>query len=325
MYGGVFIAGKDNTVRLSGIPVALARCVDKELPIFLNPDAGRGSANYAAVEEAFEVVGARPVLHVTDGAHMRDAIRVAIDSGAGVIGVAGGDGTVSSAASALVGAQAALLPIPFGTHNHFASRSGIPTIAAAAHAWKAGLIRPVHVGSVDHCMFVNNASCGFYPHMLRHRDRLERVLPRAVAIWLAGMRVLLELPMMRIEVGTPTEQRNLRTPALWVGIGCNSLRLPEPGYAVAEDAVLEAVWGRAETRRAVVALSLRLMRHLKRGLEPGDEKLDVVRARRLTLRSSRSIDIALDGEPFRMRPPLRFELRENALRVVCLIDSAAAS
>ena len=246
-------------------------------------------------------------------------MRAAVEAGAPIIGAAGGDGTISSAANVLAGTETALLPIPLGTLNHFAMRYGVSSVAAAVHAWKRRSIKEIHVGAVGDLIFVNNASVGFYPHLIRHREKLERVLPRMAAMWLAGFRVLAELPMLRMEVHTGSDRHEIRTPALWVGIGRNSLRMPLPGDADVEEAVLEAVWGRADKRRRVVALSFRLARHIKRGLEPRDRDLDVLRMRDFTLRASDPIDIALDGEAFRLTTPLRFEMRENGLRVVVLV------
>lgn len=305
-----------------GTPVAFVQCVATQLPIFLNPGAGRGAAaEQDALREAFLAVGADPVIHILDG-NARERIAAAVAAGAPIIGAAGGDGTISTAAGVLAGTGSALLPIPLGTLNHFSKRYGLPTLEAAVHAWERASIKTVHVGSVNDRIFVNNASCGFYPHMVRHREWLERALPRLPAMWLAGLRVLIEMPMLRLNVETTGERREVRTPALWVGIGRNSLRLPLPGDAEVSEIALEAVWGRAQTRLGIIALSFRLLAHLKKGLEPRDEALDVMRTRNFVLRSARPIDVALDGEPFRLETPLRFEIREAALRVVVLVAPA---
>lgn len=297
--------------------------VQTDLPIFLNPGAGKGAAaEQAALEKAFEAVGARPSIRVLPGRELQAAVRAAVAAGVPVVGAAGGDGTVSSVANILAGTNTALLPVPMGTLNHFAIRYGIPSVAAAAHAWQLHSVRAVHIAEINDRIFLNNASVGFYPHMVRHREKFERVLPRMAAMWLAGMRVLAELPMLRMVVDTGSDHHEARTPALWVGIGRNSLRLPLPGDGDVEEAVLEAVWGRADKRRSVVALSFRLLSHLKKGLEPRDDELDVVRARNFVLTATDPVDIALDGEPFRLETPLRFGIRENGLRVIVLVAPA---
>src|SRR5688572_14980624 len=136
--------------------------VETDLPIFLNPRAGRGAvAEQPALERAFTAVGANPIVRVLPGNELRNAMREAVAAGAPIIGAAGGDGTISSAASAIAGSQSALLPIPLGTLNHFAMRYGVSSIDAAAHAWERKSIQQIHVGEVGDLIFVNNASVGF--------------------------------------------------------------------------------------------------------------------------------------------------------------------
>jgi diacylglycerol kinase family enzyme len=287
-----------------------------DIPIFLNPGAGkRSDAEREALVAAFIAAGARPDIRESKDA----AIRAAVEAGVPVVGAAGGDGTISAVANIVAGTDTALLPIPLGTLNHFSKRYGNTTIEAAAQAWKNGVHAAINTGSVNGRIFVNNASCGFYPHAVRHREHLERWLSRLPAMWLAGLRVLIELPLMETTVEVGHMQQRLRTPALWVGIGRNSLRLPVPGDAENEGDVLEMVSGRAETRRAILLMGLRLFRHLKRGLQPEAANLAVHRAREFKLHSRRPIDIALDGEPFRMDGPLEFVLRQDALKVVGLV------
>ena len=275
------------------------------------------------MREAFRAAGVEIDLRIMKPAEIEKAIRAEAEAGAELIGAAGGDGTLSAAANALTGTASALLPIPLGTLNHFSNRYAIGSIEAAVHAYERRHITQVHVGALNERIFVNNASCGFYPHVVRHRDNIERVLPRVPSMLLAGIRVLVAWPMMKLKLEIGGMQKQLRTPALWVGIGRNSLRLPVPGDAEVEGNVLEIVAGRADSRRHIVRLAVRLLWHLRRGLEPQGRDLVVEHASAFTLNAPHPIDVALDGEAFRMRGPLKFALRPNALRVVCLVASGS--
>ena len=292
-----------------------------DLPIFLNPHAG-SSNKREELEQRFRESGAHIEIIEAEGPGFQARMRALVAAGVPAIGIAGGDGTMSAAASILAGSETSLLPIPLGTFNHFAKRYGVLSIEAAVHAWQQAAPHRIHVGAVNERVFINNASCGFYPRAVRLRNNLEKVVPRAAAMWLAGSNVLLRLRLLEIQLDAQGRERRLRTPALWVGIGVNSLRLPAPGDAPLPHPVLEAVSGRAHTRLQVVALGFRLFRHLKRGLEPRDEKLEVVRARHFTITAPKPIDIALDGEPLKLRGPLDFTIRENALKVLALVAPA---
>lgn len=299
-----------------------SNAVPASFPIFLNPHAGRGAnAEQEALRSAFQEVRVEPDIRIVVPAQIEAALRAATTNG-GVIGVAGGDGTISSAANALSGSAATLLPIPLGTLNHFCKRYRIDSVAAAVQAYRSGNAVTVPVGVVNQRVFINNASCGFYPHLVRHRERIERLLPRLPAMWLAGLRVLLELPMLHVEIDIHGGRRQLRTPALWVGIGRNSLRLPEHDEPDVNGAnLLEIVAGRAETRRDLLRLGVRLLRHLRQGLEPRAPGLVVEHAAHFVLQARHAVDIALDGEPIRMRTPLTFAFRDNALRLLCLVGT----
>jgi diacylglycerol kinase family enzyme len=291
------------------------------LPVILNPTAGRGAEREAdALRDAFSAVGTTAEIHVVPGPEVQQRVKALTEARVPVIAIAGGDGTLSSATSILARSESALLPIPLGTRNHFAQRYGLPTVAAAVHAWERHHAHPVPVGFMNDVAFINNASCGFYPHLVRRRDRLERAIPRGVAGWVAGWIVLAQLPLMRLEITAGTERRLLKTPALWVGIGKNSLRLPRPGDVVREGNVLEMVTPTTQRRTRLIGLMMRTMVKLKRGAEtPEDAELDVLHAAAFTLDSPHRIDVGIDGEPNRFRPPLSFRYVADGLKVLCLV------
>jgi diacylglycerol kinase family enzyme len=65
---------------------------------------------------------------------------------------------------------------------------------------------------------------------------------------------------------------------------------------------------------------VRTMIKLKRGARtPEDRALEVFHAGRFSLDSPHRIDVGLDGEPYRVRPPLHFRFEPHALKVLCLV------
>jgi diacylglycerol kinase family enzyme len=291
------------------------------LPIILNPHAGRGAEREAdALRAVFASVGTNAQIHVVPGPEVKERVRALVQAHVPFVGVAGGDGTISTAAGILMRSQTALLPIPLGTMNHFAQRYGVPTVEAAVHAWERRKAHTVPIGCMNDIAFINNASCGFYPQLVRRRDRLEKGIPRGVANWIAGWIILAQLPLMRLEITAGEERRRFKTPALWVGINKNSLRLPSPGDAVREGHVLEIVTPTTQKRTELIALMTRTMVKLKRGAEtPQDRLLEVLHAAAFTLESPHRVDVATDGEPHRVRSPLVFRYERTGLKVLCLV------
>jgi diacylglycerol kinase family enzyme len=293
----------------------------EQLPLILNPHAGRGATREAdALRTAFAAAGTNAEVQVVEGLRIQEVARSMARAGAPVIAVAGGDGTISSAANALAGTSTALLPVPLGTLNHFAGRYGVPTVEAAVHAFQRSQPHDVPLGFLNDVAFINNASCGFYPHVVRSRDAMERMLPRPVAFWIAGLMMLARMPLMRLELALDNDSKQLLTPALWVGLGRDSLRLHQPGDAVHEGDVLEIVTPTTQRRAATVALMMRTLFKLKRGAHtPEDRALDVFHAASFTLDSPHRIDVGLDGEAHRLRPPLHFRFERRGVKVLCLV------
>ena len=135
--------------------------------VVMNPRSGGGKvARFRLVERA-QAAGAQVRLTDPD----RDPAllaRAAIAEGATVLGVAGGDGTVSAVAAVAAEAQRPLVVIPAGTRNHFARDLGLDlrNPASALAALNGGDVIPVDLGRVGSRVFVNNVSFGAYADAL---------------------------------------------------------------------------------------------------------------------------------------------------------------
>lgn len=102
-------------------------------------------------------------------------LRRAVDDGADLLGVAGGDGTLGVAAGVAVERSVPLLVIPAGTRNHFAMDLGLdrahPDRALDALIDAEELL--VDVGDADGRRFVNTASFGAYAAIVERPDYRE--------------------------------------------------------------------------------------------------------------------------------------------------------
>ncbi len=289
----------------------------RPIPILLNPLAGHAAQRgEAALLSALERAGVAARVRTVGAAGLAEAVAQERRAGARVIGVAGGDGTVSTAASVLGGTGTVLAPIPLGTLNHFARRLGLTDVEAAARALAAGRTTRVPLGAVGERRFLNNASCGAYPHLVRHREALRRWLGKWPAATVAGARVLASLETLKVWLELPEATLARQVPGLWIGLGRGSFRLP--GHEQVGDAprVLEVVLPHARSRRGLVWLGLRVLWRLLQGEPPRTSGLEILHAPAVVLESARTIDVALDGEPLRLRPPLEFRILPEALEVI---------
>jgi diacylglycerol kinase family enzyme len=138
-------------------------------------------------------------------------VKLAIKNGAKAIGVAGGDGTINSIASVLVGTKIPLLVIPFGTLNHFARDIGVPTkLEEALDLFETGQPLTIDVGEVNGHYFLNNSSVGIYSRLVNEREKHEKHLGKWLAFALAGWNVLRHPRLVHIKLDIEGQTQDLK-------------------------------------------------------------------------------------------------------------------
>ncbi|MDB5705599.1 MAG: diacylglycerol kinase family lipid kinase [Sphingomonas bacterium] len=277
--------------------------------------AGDGLAD--TLTAAFAKAGAVADIRIVEGDKIADTVREA--SKAGRIVVAGGDGTIAGAVQALEGIDCKLALLPLGTLNHLARDLGIPAdLDEAAVLAVSGEARRIDLGTVNDIRFVNNASIGLYPSMVRRRDALRERhgWPKWVATIPAAWRTLGEFREHRMRLDLGEDERRVAAPLLFVGnnryeldagrVGCRA-SLSEgvlSVFVVAKHSRAQLIWfglraivGRADPHADFVTLGDRTALTV----EIDDDR----------------IEIALDGELRQLASPLRFEILPGAMSVVC--------
>ncbi|MFI5393232.1 MAG: diacylglycerol/lipid kinase family protein [Myxococcota bacterium] len=97
--------------------------------------------------------------------------KLALEEGADLVMVWGGDGTVQRCVDALAGSDVPIAIIPAGTANLFASNLGIPKdIAKAVRIGLHGERRPIDVGRINGERFAVMAGAGLDAAMIRDAD-----------------------------------------------------------------------------------------------------------------------------------------------------------
>lgn len=286
--------------------------------------AKKGDALPKALEQAFAAAGTTADISLLDAKQIPDAIEAAAKTGRVI--VAGGDGTAAGAAQILAGSDTELGLLPLGTLNHLTRDLGIPAdLSEAADIAVNGQPAAIDVGEVNGRVFVNNASIGLYPLMVRKREGLRRAKgwPKWLSTLPAAFAVLERLPHHRLRLDWGKGERAIVTPLLFVGNNVYSLDRGEVGKrGTLTDGKL-SVYAIARRRRpALIWFALRaLVGRAERSLD--FETLGECET--LTVRSSSgSIEIALDGELRRMDSPLEFRIRPGALTVMTPSDAPQA-
>jgi len=251
------------------------------------------------------------------GSELLPATRKAVEDGFDMIVAAGGDGTVSGVASVLRGSGVTMGILPLGTFNYFARSLDIPTeIPAAIDLLCDGAARPVRIARINDRVFLNNASLGAYPAILKTREDVYRRWGRRriAAYWSVLLTlVTLRRPLrVRIEAGDQVLDR--RTPLIFAVN--NAFQLNQIGLQGQED-IAEgrlALFIAPDTNRWGM---LRNALMLALGLAEREKEFDFIAADRIRIiNNERKHDIACDGERDRMKAPYDLRVIENELKVV---------
>lgn len=131
--------------------------------LIANPDAG-GESGRAAREIAARLTACGREVAVEEARRLGDIREAARTTRAGVLLVAGGDGSINQAVAGLLdrpGPRPALGIVPAGTANVLAQELGLPPAGAAlAQIFARGATRPLHVGLANGRPFTLMASAG---------------------------------------------------------------------------------------------------------------------------------------------------------------------
>ncbi len=275
------------------------------LVIAVNPRSGPDDVNPA--DEVRERLPRAEVVELGEDDDMAELLHAAAER-AQAFGVAGGDGSVATAAKVALEHQLPLAVVPAGTLNHFARDVGIETVDAAVEAINSGAGVAVDVATVGGVPFLNTASIGSYPEMVERREAFETRFGKWPALFLAAVSVLRTQRPVQLELnGKPAK--------LWILFVGNCAYTPR-GLSPAwrprlEDGLLDVQYLRADkrfsrARLALTALAATDKSRMYRQLEVSE----------LTVRSlDGPVQVARDGEPGDEAVEFRFEKTPRRLVV----------
>ena len=290
------------------------------VPVLLNCNAGAAGSDPKIgekVADALAKAGFDAEVELIDGGKCEVRCRALVERGARLIVVGGGDGTVSAAASALVGSETLLGILPVGTLNHFARDLGISTnIEEAIKLIASRPERRVDVAEMNDRLFINNSAIGLYPLMVIDRD-LQRVRlgrSKRLAMIVASLRTLARFNHQRLTLTVNDQQARIDTPLLFVGNNEYRTDIGAAGQRESiEDGELSVYVMRKKTRRGLIAASIRSLLNRSRP----DDMVRIEGVERLCVSSrKRQLAVSLDGEVVRAKPPLDYKIRKKALRVI---------
>ena len=288
------------------------------LCVLANPGSGRASRDGSAIDKAMAVFGPDvPLRRLTEGQTFADAVKQALADGFTTIVAAGGDGTVTGIAQALIGTDANLAILPLGTFNFVSRGLGLSEDPeAAARAILAGHPHRISVGMVNDQLFLNNVSLGLYPRILSEREAMYARYGRfrILAYWTVLATIIRAQRTPRMTIETEDGTRSLSTPLIFIARSAYQLeRFGLSGADIISDDRFAVFVARSGTRWHLIKLAF----HLARKRLVAGTDVELFSAHSLTIRTPRRRPrVAFDGEKRRMLAPLEFEIRPDALSII---------
>ena len=288
---------------------------------FLNASCG----NAEKAREALSTAGFE--LDVVQPADMEKRLTQAIEGETKRILVAGGDGTIATAASLVAQTDIELAILPGGTLNHFARDHNIPTdLGKAALVAGEGRVIGADIGYVNDCVFLNTSSIGAYVTFVRDRERLEKRFGYTLASAFAFVRTLGQLRTFTVTVEVEGKKKSFRCSMVFIGVGERELKVPTLGSRVKNGKRglhLMIVRGRQKARLFAVALA-GLARGTKEAEKLPEFEEIIVDSCRIDLNRPQTT-IGLDGELKRLRTPLDYRIARDAISLVVAPPEEAES
>ena len=273
------------------------------------------------LERLFKGAGSQVDIVPADFGTLPERIERARSTGADMIVIAGGDGSIACAAQALVGNAengTALGVIPCGTMNLLAKDLQIPVgnVGAAVAVLMGGSVRCIDVGEVDGHVFTCASMLGTPADLTRHREASRRAGggPAAWATFArAGLRAWRQNRAMRLTLRCNGRRYKVRSPSVTVTVN----PLDDRSGRMFGRSCLDG--GKLSVYIVHHNTPWRLVRVLLRALIPGWPTrggITVLHTAELQVDSRRAaLRVLVDGEMRLLTPPLRYRVLPKALAV----------
>ncbi len=285
----------------------------------LGQDGGAGSleAMLRAEAASLDVIAA-------EAGSLPERMRLALESGADCVVVAGGDGSIACAASALAGTDKVLGMIPCGTMNLLAKDLGLDPAdhAACVRTLAEGEVRAIDAGCVvgadgEEHLFLCASMLGTPAKLSRHREA-GRSHGGGVLAWAgfgrAAARALWANNSLRLVLRCNGRVLERRTPSLTITVN----RLDDDAGRMFGRTCLDE--GKLVLYVVQRASALRQVWLLLRTVVSGTlhaREIEVIETDAVEITSRRrGLHVLVDGEMRVLVPPLRYTVRPGALRVV---------
>jgi len=297
--------------------------------VILNTNSGTALATGVtaeAIAAEFESNGLQAIIDARSDTPLPDRIEAAMQSPAPIIVAAGGDGTITALAAALVGSDKTLAILPLGTVNALAKDLHVPLdLAGAVSALATGESHRIDVGEVNGRIFLHKVVVGLIPGLAAGRELIRGRESAAAKIGFMRyfFRRLARAKRMAVVIDPDGGKRRIeRVQAIAVASNAYDEGL---GQFFSRKSLDSGTLTLYVLRHFTVADFIRLTTRMLLGRWQTDEALEVESVSAVTIdMRNELVKVMFDGEVETLHTPLEFRIRPKALSVIVPPEVAAA-
>ncbi|MDJ0694193.1 YegS/Rv2252/BmrU family lipid kinase [Mastigocoleus sp. MO_188.B34] len=234
-----------------------------------------------------------------------------VKNGAEIVIAAGGDGTLSAVAKALIQTDIPLGVIPRGTANAFASALGLPDIIdKACQTIINGKLRRLDVAKCNNKPMLLLAGVGFEAETVEGASRETKSKWGALAYLLSGIKQLNDIDSFEVEI--ETEEKIIRTTATAITVAnvapATSVLAQGPAGIICDDGFLDITIVTSNSWTSAIAASYHLLQTGLRGDAVTRDDIGYLRVKQVKVTTEPPQKVVLDGEL----------IGETPIEVVCV-------
>lgn len=290
-----------------------------EIEVIIN--GGSGSVQQDETKQFLENLFAENNLEVNihlakNGNEILHLTKLAFETTAKIIVAGGGDGTISAVASKIIETDKTLGILPLGTLNNFSKDLQIPQdLAEAVKIIAENFTKEIDIGEVNGRTFVNNSSIGFYPRIVRKRQKEQN---RGRGKWNAAFWATLKIfhlsPFLKVKLKVDKKEFLRKTPFVFVGNNEYEMDFFNIGRRKClDEGKLSIYFLHRSGRTGLFMLAFRLISgRLRQGKD-----FEEVNTEEITIQMRKKrILVAFDGEIAVLQTPLHYKILPKVLRVI---------
>lgn len=269
--------------------------------LIFNPVAGQGDSeqDLKTIQSILEPEFNLDIQLTTKEVSGGELARQAVANNAQVVIAAGGDGTVSAVAEALIGTDIPLGAIARGTANAFVNALGIPdTIEAACQVIIDGATKKVDTAMCNDKPMVLLAGIGFEAETVEDADRQAKDQWGMLAYVLSGVKQLKEFEQFEATIKTDDKVITVKANAITIANAAPPTSILAHGTAgvIYDDGLLDVTIIAPETRASAIAISYHLLQSASNDEAAARDDIGYLRTKWIEVNTNPPQKVVLDGE-----------------------------